>query len=446
MEKHLRTYFLDHGSFYSAAPTPATVPGLASLGDAGSFTATGGWSAIGAPVANGASVNFSYQAFAGQTPNGSTTPVVNDYLNDPTTNMNLIRRTSSAYNYRFPHSAGIASTEEKLRFDWSDFSFCAQAATDYEACIDEACKGDQGDADCIAKNCVGKDGEPSGGKTAVQNCEAACTAIGHSVDDCNKACGEPSDTKCNTENVADIDCYHADSDSSGKTAAQNCKAGCIEQNGGDPAYGEKCEIACGESSDGKCNSGNAADIDCYSDDSSVCSSKCMDLKEGDKAECLKACEAGDKWPSDGKCFDTADTQDPDCAGRDSIDANPCADGVLNHQDGSCSSAGGGSSSDSGENSGSGGGDAGGGSESGDGSTSGDDSGSVSSSNAECASFGISKATDFGIQTNVPGYNWVVTTAVGNFSPGSECTLVAMVIQVVGGQTSKTDFIKINMGE
>ena len=204
MEKHLRTYFMDHGSFYSAAPNPSTVPGLASLGSSSTFTPSGGWTTIGSPIPSGSSVTFSYQAFAGQTPTGSTTPVTTSGFYNPTDDMNLIRRAATVQNeYRFPNAVRVARADEQLRFDWSEFNINACAAT------------------------------------AIENCVTACTAAGISVDECNMSCQSSSDGRCDGA-PEDPDCYTADS---AATIDTSCAADCYNGSGDMGACTAQCNDA-----------------------------------------------------------------------------------------------------------------------------------------------------------------------------------------------------------
>ena len=50
MERHAVAYLLDHGSFYTASPSPAFVPGINSAVDGASFTGGADWSTISLPV------------------------------------------------------------------------------------------------------------------------------------------------------------------------------------------------------------------------------------------------------------------------------------------------------------------------------------------------------------------------------------------------------------
>ena len=508
-ERHLRTYFMDHGSFYSATPTPASVPGLGSVGSTSTFTAAGGWTTIGSPVPSGSSVNFSYQAFAGQTPNGTTTPTVNSYLYNPTDDMNLIRRTANASNYHFPDSVGISNVDEPLRFNWSDLNFCSFAQEAAQVPSVEQQK--QCDIQCASSsdpNCVQTCLSGGSGLTQNENCQTGCQAAGYAVDDCIQKCANTGDGICdqaNPQSSLDIDCYHAGSNS-GQTAAENCVSACV-------AYGKDpndCNLSCGQN-DGKCGDPKypIGDSDCYSNsapspfdtcvaecggglecqvqclastadscrascqpDDNVCYANC------DKSYCHNKCTVG-AGDSVQACYDSCDgksppsSEDHGCAGGQQWDGSSCQcpsgyswnGSYCGYSDpcyyGGCGGGGGsgytpppsgggnagGGSSSGGGSSYSSGGSAGGGSSSGSGTTSTGSSGTVATSNNECASFGITKPTDFGILQNVSGYNWAVMTAVGNFTPGSACTLVAKVLQVRDGKVSQSgDFMRINPGE
>lgn len=446
-ERHLRTYFLDHGSFYSAAPTPASVPGLASLGSSGTFTPAGGWLAIGSPVPNGSDVVFSYQAFAGQTPSGTTTPNVNSYLYNPTDDMNLIRRTANASNYRFPDGTGIETAEAPLRLDFGNFF-------DFSACA----------------------------ATAEENCITGCIDAGENPDQCKIVCLQDVGGKCDGK-PGNINCYNNDYNS-GADPKTDPFGSCVANCGDD----EACKAQCLESIN-DCGSRCAGDDVCMQNcGRDYCRSKCtMGTSGQQQRECFAYCDGIDgrtKWPSDGHCYSPSPL-DPDCeecmANEKANNGGPycteqliCPDGYDQNEQcgcipmgtacpstppciyGNCGAggegrsgggdAGGGSGSGDSGGTYSGDGDAGGGSGSGSGDTSGGSGGTVNSSNNECSSFGITKATDFGIQQNVSNYNWAVMTAVASLSAGSPCTLIAKVLQVVDGQTTQTDFIRINIGE
>lgn len=346
MERHLRTYFLDHGSFYSASPQPASVPGLVSLGDPSSFTPVGGWTTIGSPVGSGSNVNFSYQAFAGKTLAGSTTPVENDYLFNPTDDMNLVRRVAAASSNHFLNPVRLAQVEEKLHLDFADVSFCANAApqeSTYDACV-RACRGNN---DCIT----------------------ACRSTSDIVDECT--------------------------------------TGCMAEDNRRPEEG--CRTRCEAPANGQCTSGY--DIDCYTTDRN-----------------------GARLPRTGEA----------CASLDVMGFCPANDG------GEINDGGGGpppddeGETDDGEYSGGGGDDEG---ETDEGQESGDDNESVEGSNSECSPFGINRPVDFGVEQNLENYNWVVMTAVGSFTAGTECTLVAKVLKSLdASQPQHTESIKLNVGE
>ena len=314
LERHSVSYLIAHDSFFSAAPNPASVPGINSYGNNGTFTGGNDWATLGLPISAGSEVAFSYQAFAGQT-TASGVPVVGNHLHSATENMNLERGnfTASRNNSPFSNYAGLApQQEEKIRFDWSDFSLIsfaadetaispATGATCWDYCkklggTDEACQQqcDIGDAGCF-EVCI-KSGELR--STCETKCKSGATGdepleqkklrcYNQCGDDskCMNSCmyGTTSDPKsepdyagmnnCNKQCRGDMDCWErciggdSKSTESGQHQQERCKASC----GGDRKREEACL--------GGHNNGDADDLA-----GNCCRARC----HGDE-QCLKGC-------------------------------------------------------------------------------------------------------------------------------------------------------------
>lgn len=326
LERHSVAYLLEHGSFYSAAPSPASVPGIVSYGDSSSFTGGADWAALGLPVAVGSDVSFSYQAFAGQT-TSSGIPVVGNHLHAATENMNLERGSLTASNgYPFPGSAGLASLkEEKLRFDWSDFNLCSFAAgeaevqpsttgaTCWDYCkklggTDAVCKQqcDLGDAGCF-EVCL-KSGELR--STCETKCKSGATgdeSLEQKKLRCYNQCG--NDSKCmnscmdgTTSNPTnnDRDCNVA---CRGQASCSNaCRSGQKEYRESDDHKKNRCRHSCGgdrqreerclngeDDSDDDCQSKCRGNSSCIARCQSDGHSSCKDACRGDH-KCMERCD------------------------------------------------------------------------------------------------------------------------------------------------------------
>ncbi|MCC7460743.1 MAG: prepilin-type N-terminal cleavage/methylation domain-containing protein [Proteobacteria bacterium] len=292
MENSQRAYYYANGTFLSTPPNPSIVPGMNSLGELGVFGASTAWTTLVMPVGAGSEVAFSYQSFAGQTPPGSTEPVVNSNLFAPGTDMDLERSGTYTASLEIPMMRQYAL--RGFEFDYQSLGFNMSA--------------------------FAQRGTLDGGKES------------------------------------------SDKSDKGDTS-------CIEACKGDP----RCEAGCGDGKDGKESSGKG--------------------EKGDEGK--ESSEKGEKGDEGKESSEKGDE------GKESSDK---------------------------------------------GDSDGGDDGSQEDPVIPCASFGVSKPTDFGVQEGVAGYSWVVMTASGNLSSGTTCSLGVKVITVRNGEMSSRGLIQINPGE
>ncbi len=212
MELNQIKYFAENGSFISAAPNPAAVPGISDSNPSGSFGTSSQWAALGFPVTPGTQVLFSYQAFAGQTEKTSTTPIINDNLFNPNDDLDLQRTGRYTASIQEVPMKNYALHAKDFELDFG-FGSCAFAASDaYAACI-AACRGNgRCESECSDAEADAYD--------PVSACNTGCVeAHGEAATGgCSARCDRPSDGSCSSS-AADIDCYSGSS-------AQSCVVAC----------------------------------------------------------------------------------------------------------------------------------------------------------------------------------------------------------------------------
>jgi len=327
MDKNQQKYFAENGTYVSLPPNPAAVPGIASPGESSAFASSDQWQAVGFPIPPGSAVLFSYQTFAGQTQPGTSTPIEENGLYAPNTNMDLER--TGLYNAGLDPTPlqyyALHANDFQLDFGFMNWNACA--AGDHAACV-AACRGDaRCEAECPPDEEEGKE-EPI---------DCATTCGGEPT--CIEACNEGPTAACIAHGVA---------------------------SGGDPEeLAEECSH-----SDGVCPN-QKGDVDCYG-------------PPGESGEEGKEDEGeGEEEPPAEDAGDEGGEEDP-------------------------------------------------------GESEGEDEGG---SNA-CASFGVSTPNDFGVDSGVTDHAWFITSAVANFEDGANCTLVAKVVNMVGGQNAGGGIIQI----
>lgn len=271
VEKNQRKYFAENGTFISAEPNPSAAPGINGVGERGSFGSSDHWRTLGFPVSPGSAVIFSYQAFAGQTPPGSTTPIENDTLYSPNDEMDLVRTGlynssleivpmkyyvlhANDFQFEFGHwNACAASQVENCVSDCADDTACQ--ATCVGTCV-ESCRGDR---ECLS-SCEGSGsgwGQTEQGIETI-NCMQQCYNNGPSMGACVDECSNGQDGICT--GMLDSDCGERDNDQIGVC---NHACGSVVGSPGVIPNGA-CASECSDpsSNDGIC-SGSKFEADCY---------------------------------------------------------------------------------------------------------------------------------------------------------------------------------------
>jgi len=214
MERNQIKYFTENGSFISAAPNPAQVPGIATEQDNAFGTSTQ-WAELGFPVTPGTQVLFSYQAFAGQTEKDSTTPVENDNLFNPNDDMDLQRTGRYTSSIQPAQMKYYALHADDFQFDFGNFGWnaCAKGEDPNQACID-ACRGDA--------RCEAECEEEEEGGDQMSNCQSGCVEVygGSNSDGCARRCEVSGDGTCGGY-AWDYDCYSGDH--GGDKCISNCR-------------------------------------------------------------------------------------------------------------------------------------------------------------------------------------------------------------------------------
>ena len=358
MDKNQQKYFAENGTYVSLPPNPAAVPGIASPGESSAFASSDQWQAVGFPIPPGSAVLFSYQTFAGQTQPGTSTPIEENGLYAPNTNMDLER--TGLYNAGLDPTPlqyyALHANDFQLDFGFMNWNACA--AGDHAACV-AACRGD---ARCEAECPPDRDdggGDPYQGYGNYRDCIYGCQSAAGTQEawyTCSQSCSEDDDGDCTT--IGDSDCEDPESVQEacqGMMGAINATAECQRPDGECQDYGER------------------TDTDCYP------STPADDDNEGDG----KGEEGGGEEPPAEDEGEGEGEEDP-----------------------------------------------------------GEGEGEEEGGSNACASFGVSTPNDFGVDSGISDHAWFITTAVGNFEDGANCTLVAKVVNMVGGQNAGGGIIQI----
>ncbi len=394
MERQLRTYYYENGSFITTNPNPASAPGISAPGTQSAFGAQENWQALGMPVVPGEQVFFSYQVFAGQTETTSTNPVVNATLHAPTDDMDLVRAglyTASNAPAALPTSYALHAKDFGL--DFGIFN-CAAMAGDFDqaGCM-RACKEDQA--------CIDKCKPPSdGGDIKDEGTGFSCSEQCRGDEKCIQACeGKGGSDTCIDRCNGDRRCIAACGDGDGKNPGHgqpghNCHSSCS----GNPPHGQPGHNCNGNDGGGE-NPGHG----------------------NPGHNCHSSCPGNPPHGNPGHHCNGNDDPDPDpeptceesCNGDQTCLRNSCGIGVgvdpVDPDDEEPTDGGGGNPG-------------------------------IQS----CDPFSVSKPVDFGVRQNVGNYKWAIINAVGSVDPEDrKCSLKAKVIQVFDGDPKATGFISFD---
>jgi len=395
MERQLRTYYYENGSFITTPPNPASAPGIDRPGAQNSFGNSDSWQTLGMPVVAGENVFFSYQAFAGETGQNSPDPIENEFLHSPHDDMDLIR--SGLYSSSVTPAAmpSYALHSKDFGFDFGQWDAVAQTGWDQQACM-RSCGEDQRCIDLCKPPTEGSDDKDTDGGYGLDpkdpNTKDTCIALCRGDRVCESKCTEGGDDKNPPHGQPGHRCDdRCDKNPPHGQPGHNCHSSCS----GNPPHGHDGHICNGhdDSCEDRCRGNQECISKCGNDDGGGGGGG------GEEPTCEEACKGDQTCLRDSCGIGVGiDPPEPTCEEQWYAPCDGLESCISQHCDDDTGNGGGGNPS----------------------------------INA-CDPFTISKPVDFGVRTDLARHKWVIITSVGSLDPAdTKCSLKAKVIQSIDG--------------